>query len=425
MSEKSSIKRLKGNRIECTVTIDQKKVEEAGAKALQKLGSQIKISGFRPGKAPAAILKQKIKPDEMFEETVRVLLPETLKALIEEHNLKPILPPKIEAQSASPLTLLITFTEHPDVTVKGKFVVAKKPSAVTEKDIEKMIDYILERHLKTTEVERPAKTGDRITMDFFGKDAEGKEIDGIRTTGHSVILGSDQLIPGFEPQLMGLKKGDEKSFTLTFPVPYHAKHLEGKPVAFSVTVKNVEEIEKPPLTDDFAREHLHAQSAAEFRSRIEGSMREQEERVERQRRENELFEMIGKATKVEIAPELIEEEEHDLLNDFTERLKGGNLTLEEWLKKSGKTMEDLRKEVHADAEAKLRLRFGVQKLVADRTTEVSDAEVSAAIDAYLQDLPETDRRQKEPIYRKGFQGWEQFTWKLKVEKLIEELLAKE
>ncbi|MDD5026719.1 MAG: trigger factor [Candidatus Peribacteraceae bacterium] len=425
MSEKSAIKRLKGHRVECTVTIDQKKVEEAGAKALQKLGSQIKISGFRPGKAPAAILRQKIKPDEMFEETVRMLLPETLKALIEEHNLKPILPPKIEAQSANPLTLLITFTEHPDVTVKGKFTVAKKPSAVTEKDVKKMVDYILERHQKTKEVDRAAASGDRITMDFFGKDANGKEIDGIRTTSHSVVLGSDQLIPGFEEQLKGLKKGAEKSFILTFPVPYHAKHLEGKPVTFSVTVKNVEEIEKPPLTDDFAREHLHAQSAAEFHTRIEESMHEQEERVERQRRENELFEMIRKATTVEIAPELIEEEEHDLLADFTERLKGGNLTLEEWLKKSGKKIEDLHKEVHADAEAKLTLRFGVQKLVADRAIEVSDAEISAAIAAYLQDLPEAERRQKEPTYQKGFQGWEQFTWKLKVEKLVEELLAKE
>ncbi|MBU1911518.1 trigger factor, partial [Patescibacteria group bacterium] len=244
-------KKDKTGRTTFSVAFTKEQTKPAEEAALKKLAGSVNIEGFRPGKAPAEMLKEKVSPDQLLEETIRELLPDTIKKLTGESEIKPIIPPKVEAESRDPLTLKITFVEHPEVTVKGanKIKVEKKETKVDDKDVEKMIDYVLEQHIKTTKISRAAKEGDRITMNFKGEDSEGKEIEGTETTGHQVIIGSKSLIPGFEEELVGLKEKGKKTFSINFPKKYHAEHLQGKPVTFHVTVTNVEEVEKPKLTD--------------------------------------------------------------------------------------------------------------------------------------------------------------------------------
>ena len=417
-------KRDKAGRITLTVTFTKAQVKPVEEKVLKKLGAAVKIEGFRPGKAPAEMLKGKVSPDRLLEEIIRALLPETINRLAKEHELKPIIPPKVEAKRRDPLTLSLTFVEYPEISVKGaeKIKIGKKEPKVDGRDIEKTIDYILEQHIKTKEVERGSKEGDRVTMDFYGEDKDKKEIEGTRTAGHRVIIGSESLIPGFEDELKGLKKGATKSFTLKFPDKYHAAHLQGKPVTFHVTISKIEEVDKPKLTDVFAQEHLGAESADAFRKRVRESMEEQEKRVDRQRRESELFEKIKDATKVELAPELLEEEVRDLFENFAKQLKEKNIELNGWLKKTGKRPEDIEAEFDAQAKDRLTLRLGIQYLVNKKEIDPEDKEVEKAIADFLSPLSGDERSRIEPMYRKGMQGWEQTKWQQKVERLIDLML---
>ena len=417
-------KKDKAGRIIFSVSFTEAQVKPAEEKALKKLGSSVKIEGFRPGNAPADMLKDKVSPDQLLEETIRELLPETINKLAKENDLKPIIPPKIEAESKEPLTLALTFVEHPEVTVKGadKIKIEKKETKVDDKEMDRAIGYILDQHKKTKEVDREAKEGDQITMDFRGEDENKKEIEGTKTEGHQVVIGSKMLIPGFEDELKGLKKGQDKSFTLKFPDKYHAEHLQNKPVTFHVKVKQVEEVDKPELDDKFAKEHMGAESADDLKKKIKESMEAEENRIDRQRRETELFEKIREPTKVELAPELIEEEARDLFESFAQQLKQQNLDFSEWMEKAGKKPEELKAEFDNQAKERLTLRMGIQNIVDAKEIDLSDKEVEEAIANFIAPLPPEEVEKVKPMYEKGRQGWEQIKWQKKVEKLIEMML---
>ncbi|MCF7844869.1 MAG: trigger factor [Kiritimatiellales bacterium] len=419
-------KKDKYGRTVCTVTFTEEEVAPAENAALERIGSTTKIEGFRTGKVPIDMIREKVSADQLLEETIRELLPNTIKKLTEGSGIKPIAPPKIEAKSQEPLTLTITFVEYPEVTVKGadKIKVDKKPPKVDEKDMQRTIDYFLEQHQTAKEVDRAAKKDDRVTIDFHGEDEEGKEVEGTRIEGHQVVLGSNSLIPGFEDELEGLNKSDKKSFTIKFPEKYHAEHLQNKPVTFHVSVSNVEEVSKPKLTDAFVQEHLNADSAENFKKSIRESMEQQEERIGDQKREQELLEKIREATKVELAPELIEEEERDLFENFAQQLKERNIELSDWMKQMKKKPEDIKADMNKQAVDRLTLRMGIQHLADKKEIDVDDKEMSQAVTEVLATLEPEQRSKIESMYQKGMQGWHQLMWQKRVEKLIAMMLEK-
>jgi len=425
VQKESSIERLPGPRVTCTVTFSDEEVRPIEEKALQKLGSETKLKGFRPGKAPADMMRESVDTEKLLEETIRQLLPQTIERLITEHELKPIIPPKIEAISRSPLTLNLTFVEKPDVSLKGvkKIKIEKSKSKVDDAEVAKMIDFVLSKHQKVTPVDRAIAEGDQVTMDFHGETKEGEEIDSIKEEDYAVIIGSKSLLPGFEDELKGLKQTDKKSFTLTFPEKHEAEKLRGKPVTFHVTIKQVAHVKKPELTDAFAKEQLGSSSADDFKAQVKRSMEQQEEDVERKRREQQLFDAISDATVVEIAPELSEEETRNIVKEIDQRLQQQGKTLEDWLKQQTKKPEEVQKDLQAQAEKRLRLRLGIQKLIDERNIEVSDEEIQKAIDVMLARLPEKEREPLRAAYAKGQNAYEQIKWQKKVEKVIDSFLA--
>jgi trigger factor len=347
-----------------------------------------------------------------------------MQSLVEEHKIQTITSPKVILRKRNPLTVSIVFVERPKVIVKEmeKIKVERKEPKVSAEDVQKMVEFILRKHETTKEVDRPAREKDRITVDFTGSGSDGKDIPGIHTTGHAVILGSKTLIPGFEEALLGLKKGEEKTFTLTFPKDYHAKELSEKPVTFHATVTKVEEVTIPELTDAFAKEHLHAESAAAFREELRRAMVREEERLERARREQQLFDAIVRATDVDLAPELVEEEAQDILEDLRGELQRQNRTLEDWMKATGKKPEELEKELAERAGKRLKLRLGIRELLEVKQITVSDEEIAASVKALLEPLSEKERREVELAYCKGEKAYEQLKWQKKVEKLVEGML---
>ncbi|MDD5103538.1 MAG: trigger factor [Candidatus Peribacteraceae bacterium] len=425
MTHPPKIEREKNGRIECTVEYTKEEVLSAEEKALHALAETVKIPGFRPGKAPRETLLQKINPDDLLEETIHGLLPEIMESLVKEQNIQAIISPKVALKKRDPLTLSIVFVERPNVTLKGvdKIKIAKKEPKVEEKNVDRMADFILRKHETAKETDRGAQEKDRVTMDFWGADSEGKEIAPIRTQGHSVELGGQSLIPGFEEALMGAKKGEEKMFTLTFPKDYHAKELAEKPVTFHVTVTRVEEVNVPELTDAFAKEHLHVESAEAFRRELRSSMVAQEEHLDHQRREQELMAAIGKATVVNLPKELVEEEERGILSDMEEQLRRQGKSLQDWMQATKKKPEDLKKELEQRATERLTLRLGIRELLEVKQIAVSDDEMQQAVNGLVGPLAEKERKEVEPAYAKGEQAYDQLKWQKRVEKLFEQMLS--
>jgi len=424
MSDAPIIKRLKGGRVECTVTYTETEIAPAEEKALHELSRDIEIQGFRKGNAPMDKVREKVNSDKLFQQTIHHLLPTTFEKLVETENIKPIIHPRVEAVSQSPLTLKIIFIEKPEVKLKGidKIKIEKKEPKAEEKEVKKMIDYIMSKHKAITPVDRAAQSSDQITMDFWGSDKEGKEIDGIRTQGHQVEIGSKVLIPGFEDALIGMKKGEEKEFTLTFPEKYHAEQLQNQPVTFHVTVKDIAEVKMPELTDEFAQKELQSKDVADFKKQIEDSMLQQEITLEHQRRERILMDEIAKCTSVDLPQELIDEETKQMVGEFSQQLQQQGMTIESWMTHSGKTADQLMDEMKEQSVTRLKLRLGMQKLIEEKKMDISDEEMDMVIEDFLAQATPEQKVEVEAAYKKGAQAYEQLKWQKNVEKALAEML---
>lgn len=412
--------KLKQARTQLTLTFDEATYAEAEARALQTIGETIEIKGFRPGKAPENVLREKVGQDRLFEETVRLLLRDELPKLIEEQKLTPIMPPRVEALSRLPVTLRLTIVERPEVTLKGmdSLKLERKTAAADPKDVQRVIDSVLQERRTLTVVDREAKEGDQMTLKFTASDAAGQPVQGLAADDYPIVIGSARLLPGFEPQLVGLKAGDTKNFTLTLPEKFGVEHLRGKDVTFAVEAKRVEEVKLPDLTDEFAKEHLRAESAASFRGMVEQSIAAQEQQLEDMKREQQLLDEIRNRTQVEIAPELLDEEVNAMLQDLQARLEAQNMTIEQWIEQQKKTPEQVMEELRKQAGERIKLRFGITKLIEDRKIELTPEERAGAVEEAKADLTPEQLTQAGDWFEPGGDGYAQAIWQALVRKTL-------
>lgn len=424
MSDISTPKTLKQSRVQTAVTFTEEERLKAEEKAVERLGERIRIEGFRPGRAPAELLRKKIDPSALQDETIRTLLPDVFDRIIKEHQVKPIIPPKVELTSKSPMTLTLTFVGRPEVKVKGadKIRIAKKDVKIERKDTDRMVEYLKNQYRTTKPVDRPAAMGDELTVDFVGN-ADGKEMEGTRATGYKLHLGSKSFIPGFEEALVGMKKGEQKTFNVTFPADYHAEHLKGKPVDFSTTVHDIHEVNIPEFTDAFVQEHHLGASLDELHTRIGETLREQEEQSDRGRREKELFDAIREATSINLAPELIEHEERGVAEEIGRNLEREQTSFDDWLKQTNRTPEALQKELREEATKRLTLRFAIQWLMEEKKIDVTPEEIATTVAQMLATVPPNEKKNAEEYYKEGSDGYEELKWRKRVEKLVEMMLA--
>lgn len=424
MTPRFPIERLKKSRVSVTATFTEDEYASAETAALKHIGQHVEVKGFRPGHAPADKVRERVGADALFEEAIRELLKTHLQPMVDEHGLKPILPPKVEAVSRMPVTLKVTFVEKPEVTVKkaDKMKVERKKDLVDPKDVQRVLDSVLQEHRMLQPVDRAAKEGDQVTVDFHATDDKQLEIPGMRAERYNIVIGKSNLLPGFEPELVGLKKGDHKHFTLTLPEKFQIEELRGKPAHFHVTAHTVEEVKLPELTDEFAKDKLKQDSAKAFTDMVEQSIKDQEEQFDRMRRERELLDLIRENTQVDIAEELLEDEMRHLVNEWSEQLAARKMNLEDALKAEGKDAKAMEEEFKKRAEDRWKLRLGISKLIEDLKTEVTDAEMQQTVDAFLLDLPDDKQAAARAEIEKKGELYQELRYRALTEKVIKDLL---
>lgn len=425
MTASPKVERPGKGQIVVTATIDPQDKSTAEQKALTRLGQRVSIKGFRPGHVPEAMLRERISPGQLLEETVRELMATLIPSLLSQEKITPIVPPNIEVQSREPLVLTISFVERPEVTVKGidKIKIEKKEKPVTDADVERVMTGLLQRFRETTRSEAPAKMGDELVLTAKATDAQGAAISELSMEHQRLLLGSTRLVPGFDEALLGLKIGDTKKFTLTIPKDAPVERLRGQKVTIDATVESVMNVVLPELTDAFVKERFGLQSAAEMRTEIRGSLTQENEKLERQRREQAFFDALRDAVRVDLAPTLVQAEERVLLNDLVEQLNAQKRTLEEWLKESKQDEATFQKELTTRATERLKLRFALEKVLEEKQIEISDEELTKEVGTILESVPEERREELAEYYSPTGEGWAQLKWQRRVEKLIASTLG--
>ena len=264
----------------------------------------------------------------------------------------------------------------PDVKLgayKG-LTIEKAKGEVSEKDVEKELEQARERQARYVEVDREAKEGDYVVIDFTGY-TDNKAFDGGAAQDYRLKLGSHTFIEGFEDQLVGLKKDDKKDVKVTFPVDYFSDELKGKDAIFDVTVKKVGEKTLPPLDDEFASNISEFVTLAEYKADIKKHLEENLQARLKREDENKIIETIVASSEVEIPDVLVERQLDSFIDDFSMRLSYQGFKLDDYLKQANISLEDLRNERREQAKEVVKTRLVLEAIVKQENLDVTDAEL--------------------------------------------------
>jgi len=371
-------KNLSDTKVQLTMQADQALLDDAKHQVLRSLAKTMKLPGFRPGKAPLPVVEKHADQGVLQSEFLDRAMNQMYAAALDSEKLRPVSPPQAKVTKFVPFTDLAVEIEV-DVIGKvtlgdyKKFKMEKPAVKVTDKDVETVLTQLQTRDAERKEVKRAAKKDDQVVVDFAGVDAQTKEpIQGADGKGYPLVLGSDSFIPGFEANLIGMKAGEDKTFTLEFPNDYAVGALQGRKVTFTVTAQKVEEIVTTELSDEFASKVGPFKTVDELKADIRKQLEaEKQNRADREL-ENRLLEELTEKSKVAIPQNLVEQEADRMEQDERQNLLYRGQTWEEHLKQEGVTEKEHRDRMLPDAEK--RVKSG---LVLAEVAEVEKIDVTA------------------------------------------------
>lgn len=424
---KVTVEKLPKSEVKLTIEVPSERVEKFMEKAAEQISRQFKIPGFRPGHVPLDVLKQHVNPEGIEAHMIDIALPETYTEAVMKEKLQVVSRPKVDIKSKNPLVYEAIVAVYPDVAVTGyeKITIKKEEPKVEEKDIQEVLDGIQKRHTTYKEVEREAKKGDRVEIDFEGFDEGGAPLENTTSKNHPLVIGEGSLVPGFEDSIEGMKKGDEKKFKVTFPKEYFHKPFQGKKVEFKVKLNMVEEGTKREWTPEFIQEVTGGQEKdlAQVKEVVKKNLSQDKEQAEKVRRENAFLDKIIEHTKTEIPETLIEEEIDVMMEEFKSELEQqAGVTIDQYLEQNKKELKDLRKERSKEAEKRLTLRFGLQKLFELEKIDVTKDEVDKEMETIVNLYPANEQYKVRKEYKEGSYLKRRLENKMKIDKLFSKFL---
>lgn len=374
-----SVEKLEKGKVCLEIQVEKEELEVAKEKAYRKNVGKITIHGFRKGKAPRNMIERIYGKDVFVEDAINIAFPDAYEAAVKESGLEPVSQPEVELTGIDDngFGVKATITVKPEVELgKYKGVEAEKPAvSVTKKDIDAELNSMLERNARLVTVDREAKEGDTVIIDFEGF-VDGVAFDGGKGENYSLKLGSKQFVPGFEDQLIGKKAEDEVDVNITFPKDYH-EELAGKDATFKVKIHEVKETELPTADDEFAKDVSEFETLAELRKSIEAKLRDARERMSNEAFEEALLDKIADDMKVEIPDVMIEHQLDNICNDFANRLSAQGITLEQYLEMMKSDVETFRKNFRDNAEKQVKIQLALEAVAKAEGIEPTDEDVEA------------------------------------------------
>lgn len=382
----TSVTELADSRVRVEVAVDPKDVERAATRAARAMAKEMRMPGFRKGKAPPSLVIQRLGFGPVLEEAIRDALPEWYEAALLDSGISPIGDPSIE---------MVSTPETEGEALEFKFEVGVRPPAklgdykglevgreekeVDEEIVETEIERIREGFARLEPVDRAAAEGDSLLIDFEGL-LDGTAFEGGKAEDYLLALGSGQLIEGFEEQLTGAKSGEERQVEVTFPEEYQAEHLAGEDAVFNVKVKEVREKILPELDDDFASDASEFDTLEELRADIRAKVGEAlNSRSEEDFRIAAIDAAVAAAT-VDVPDDLVTARATERWERMERQLAGRGMDPNTFLQMQGKTREELIEESKPDAEKELKREAVVTAIAEEEQIEVSEEELIEALE---------------------------------------------
>lgn len=383
----ATMEKLEGSKVKLTIEVGADEFEKAVEKAYLKTKKNFNVPGFRKGHAPRKVIENAYGWLVFFDDAFDIAYPEVYEAAVREHEITPVDRPEISilsCEQGAPVVFTAEVAVKPEVTLgayKG-IEVEKQEYNVTDEMVEAEIRKEREKIASTVEVTgRAVADGDKVNLDYSGS-VGGVKFDGGTAENQELTIGSGMFIPGFEEQMVGMNVGEEKDITVTFPEQYHSEELAGKEAVFHVKVNAIEETVLPEADDEFAKDVSEFDTIAELRADKRKKLEEAAELRAKNQRENELIEKACENAAVEIPEVMIERQMDHILNDIRYRLSMQGISLEDYCKYTGTSIEDMRKEMREDAAKRVKSQLVLEAIGKAEAVEAAAEEIEEKLNEY-------------------------------------------
>ena len=417
---------LSPTRVKLTVTLDKSALDDAEAVALTKLAKTVKVAGFRKGKVPVSVAKKHVDPTLLAQETLENAVSKAVAESFTQEDIQALERPEVDVTKYEPAEV-IEFTAESDVMPEIKLgdykklkLEAEPPRKVTKDDIEDTINRIKQQLATKQAVDRAAKDGDEVIIDFVGK-KDDVAFEGGSGEKYPLQLGSNSFIPGFEEALVGVEAGEERSVDVTFPKDYQAADLAGKAVVFEVKVHEIKEVVLPEDSDELASKSGPFKTMQELRDDIKRELESQAENQHQDALRDAAVKALVEASKVPVPNVLRHDQVHAIEQDMTQNLMYQGLTLEQWMQQKGYATRDewIEKEVNELAETRVQAGLALSELSKlekiTATNEELDERLATMKTQYAKQ-PDMAKRFDEPEVRRDMAN------RLLTEKTVDRLL---
>ena len=376
--------KISGNKAKLTFTIPAEQFDEALQNAFLKLRKRINVPGFRRGKAPRKMIETLYGESVFYDDAFESIFPDAYRAAVEEYDLKPVDQPQIELDEigrGKDLQFHLEVFVRPDVTL-GDY-----KGLTVEADLQKLSDEMVDARIaqdqdKASRIvdvdDRPVQEGDTVNLDYAGT-VDGVAFDGGTAQGQTLKIGSHQFIPGFEEQMIGMNPGEEKDLQVRFPDEYHAEELKGKDAVFHVKVNGIQMTEKPELDDDFARDISEYDTFAEYRQHIVDELTAQIQKNNDATIQNALVDKAAENAQMDIPQAMIDDQADYMVRDMSMRMRYQGISMEDYMKYTGQTVEDLKKMYLPEAEKRVRNELVIDAIRKAEGIEPTEADVDREI----------------------------------------------
>ena len=398
---KISNKKLEKAIVELTVAFESDEWKSTQDKALNKLAKSVKIDGFRPGKAPVALIKSRISKASILQEASDMILQDKFVQILTDAQVEPVAQPTLSINKISEdeLEVVINVPVKPEVELgeyKG-LEVKKGRVAVTKKEIEEQLSNYQSQfaELSVKEDGKVAK-GDTAVIDFEGF-IDGEAFDGGKGENYPLEIGSGSFIPGFEDQLIGMTTDNEQEIKVTFPEDYGAPNLAGKEATFKVTVHEIKEKHLPEIDDELAKDVNidGVETLEQLKAHIKSQIKARKENESENKFMDDIYKALIASSKVEDSDALLKQEQDMMLQEIEQNLQRQGLNFEVYEQFTGKSKEDVLEDIKPQAEERVKLNLILEAIIKEEELAVTDeereAELQKIADMYQRELDDVKK----------------------------------
>ena len=375
-----AVRRLPKSRVSLTITVPAERVNDFFTTAYNELGQEVEIQGFRKGKAPRTLIRERVGQDRITAHALEKAIPRTYHEAVLAEKLIPVSEPTVHVESVGEDEPFLYRAEVDVLPVvdPGRYERARvnrkkfASKIVQQKDVDQALERLQRSAATPKTVTRPAANGDLVEISYTGA-AKGIQQEGLSSKNHPIVLGEGMVLPDFEKGLLGMATGQGKTFTVNVP-----RGAEGstESVDFSVTLERVAELELPPLDDELAKK-FGKKTIAEVKNEVEAQLHKDLEDQARAELERAVVDAVLKQARLELPEALIDREVTHRLELLEDQLRHGGQSLETYLRRQKKTLDEFRKEIRPSAEAAVKTSLVIREISEREKITAPDGKDSA------------------------------------------------